>query len=59
MIETNNAEEYLTKHNWIKIYKPLNYGTYDIFTYGKINDEQMKTLIKLDLDNVHSISNFL
>lgn len=59
MVDTTNAEDYLTRHNWIKIYKPLNYGTYDIFTYGKINDAQMKTLIKLELDNTHSISKFL
>ena len=59
MTETNNAEDYLTKHNWIKIYKPISGGSYAVYTNGKINNEQLKTLVKMELDIVNSISDFL
>lgn len=59
MVDTTNAEDYLTRHNWIKIYRPISGGSYAIYTHGKINDDQLKTLVKMELDKVDSISDFL
>lgn len=61
MVDTNNAERYLEEHGWCKIYKSLFNGKYDVYVGGNyvLTDEQMKTLIKMDLDKAESVSKML
>lgn len=61
MIQTNNASRWLEEHGWIKIFKPLGVGTYSVFMGDECvaNDEQIKTLEKLNLMNAHGISSIL
>ncbi len=61
MIDTDNSELYLEEHGWCKIYKPLSNNQYSVYVGGKhtITDAQMKTLIKMGLENAHGISAML
>lgn len=61
LIETNNPEHYLTEHGWCKIYKSFLEEKYQIYIGGKhvITDQQMKTLISMNLDNIDTLSDML
>lgn len=61
MVETDNAELYLEEHGWCKVYKSLFEDNYKVYVGGKytISDAQMKTLIRLGLDNADDLSKML
>lgn len=61
LVDTVNAERYLEEHGWCKIYKPLFSDEYDVYVGGNyvLTDAQIKTLIKMKLDKVKSISYML
>ena len=60
-IETNNSGKWLEEHGWIRIYKPLGDHEYSVFISMDhvITDAQMKTLIKMKLDNADGIKEML
>lgn len=61
MVETDNAELYLEEHGWCKVYKSLFEDNYKVYVGGKytISDAQMKTLVRLGLDNADDLSKML
>lgn len=61
MIETNNAEQYLEEHGWIKIYKSMFSDTYAVYTGCNhiITKEQFETLSNMGLENAEGISEML
>lgn len=61
MVETNNPERYLEEHGWCKIFKSLFHDKYSVYVGGKhtLTDAQMKTLIRMELDNAEGISEAL
>ena len=61
MVDTDNAERYLEEHGWCKIYKSLFEENYHVYVGGNyvITNAQMKTLIKLGLDDAEDLSKML
>lgn len=61
MTDTNNPERYLEEHGWCKIFKGLSYDKYTVYVGDKhtITDAQMKTLIRLGLDDAYGLSEML
>lgn len=61
LAETDNPELYLENHGWCKIYKSLFEDGYHVYVGNNfvITDPQMKTLIKLKLDNAKDLSKML
>ena len=61
MVDTDNAERYLEEHGWCKIYKSLFEENYHVYVGNNyvITNAQMKTLIKLGLDDAEDLSKML
>ncbi len=61
MVDTSNSEEYLESHGWCKIYKTRLKEKYHVYIGGEhtITDPQMKTLIRLGLEDAEDLSRML
>lgn len=62
MINTTNPEQYLEENGWCKVYKPaIGMHDYAVYVGDKhvLTEEQLKTLIKNNLDKAENLSAML